>query len=202
MYDCEEMKYKTLPSLPASLSPSFFCYDSKTSTPSVLIDVHQRERLKKMHLFTIYNFVLSIDCFFSFDSAAPTLKVKDYSLVYNCTTIGALKYDFVCLCMQSSTNGQCHNLYTVAQACSVEPSTPSPPPQPSTANPKAVGRSTTTTTTTKTTTTTTRTTPKSASTTTTTTASPVTLPSSPPPPPPPPSEQPKANQVRRALSLF
>ena len=107
-----------------------------------------------MHLFAIFNYVLAIDCFFSFDPAAPKVEVKDHSLVYNCTTVGALKYDFVCLCVQSSTNGQCHNLYSVAQACSVTLSTPPPPPPPSTAAPKPTTTTATTTTTTSTSTTT------------------------------------------------
>ena len=119
-----------------------------------------------MHLFAIFNYVLAIDCFFSFDPAAPKVEVKDHSLVYNCTTVGALKYDFVCLCVQSSTNGQCHNLYSVAQACSVTLSTPPPPPPPSTAAPKP------TTTTTATTTTTTSTSTTTASQQPTTTAKP------------------------------
>lgn len=167
-----------------------------------------------MHLFAIFNYVLAIDCFFSFDPAAPKVEVKDHSLVYNCTTVGALKYDFVCLCVQSSTNGQCHNLYSVAQACSVTLSTPPP----STAVPKPTTTTTATTTTTSTSTPSTvgpKTTTTTAATTTARAAkaSPKTTPpslSSPPPPqsssPSPQSsspspattQKPKQVQVRRA----
>lgn len=171
------MKYNTI-SL-SSLCLLHFCYDSKNvNSPSVLIDFHQRKLekkcLEKMHLFNIYNFVLSIDCFFSFDRAAPTFKVKDYSLVYNCTTTGAIKYDFVCLCVQSSTNGQCHNLYTVAQACSVPSSSSTAVPSPTSTTTTSAPKQKTTTTT--------ATTKNKPSTTTTSPSSSSPLPTPPPPP--------------------
>lgn len=122
------------------------------------------ERAIEMHLFSIFNFVISVDCFFRFDPTAKTVVITDYNQVYNCTTVGALTYDFICLCVSSSAHGQCHNLYTVAQACSVKPTTttkpkpaltlpsssssssPAPPQLPSTTTTEPTTTTTTTTT--------------------------------------------------------
>ena len=82
-----------------------------------------------MHLFSIYQFVLSVECFLGLDR--PDFYIRDaatldYSAVYNCTTDGAANYDFVCLCVSGRPEmGRCHNVFLAARRCSTTTTTTS-----------------------------------------------------------------------------
>jgi len=107
-------------------APSLFCFLMRRQKSSLVL-IDQLDRLfikfdkKTMKFIAIFNALLSIECFFTFNARNNNTAgdvAKDYSGAYNCTTSSAFDYGVVCLCLPAG-RGKCQNFFAVTEACSV-----------------------------------------------------------------------------------